>query len=139
MTLCPGRGSGIPDHEAEHVSARLEVPWPGKPGNVRVQVVHRCNQYGCPKYCDEWTEEATYSEQVLRKVLEPRGMLLPEGCLLDCASVWNDVGSVNVQHRDDCPRSPAPAPERVPERFHLMQSRMQRTDRDPAGDIRPYG
>lgn len=78
MTACPGeKERGVPQHDARHVAVRLEVPWRPEHGPVRVVVVHRCDQWGCPLRLVDREEDARNPEAVLRKVLGPRGML---GC-----------------------------------------------------------
>lgn len=77
MTACPGQARGLADHDARHVAARIEIPWTDRPSvPVRVVVVHRCEQYGCPLRGVDREEDARNPEEVLRKVLEPRGMLV---------------------------------------------------------------
>lgn len=66
------------DHDGKHVEVRLAVPWRPDMGPVRVEVVHRCEKWGCPQRLIDWTEQATYPEEVLRKVLVPRGMMSGE-------------------------------------------------------------
>lgn len=62
-------------HDVRLVETRLTTPYLLK-APVRVELVYRCDTWGCPVRLMEWTEQARDPEDALRTTLTPRGMII---------------------------------------------------------------
>lgn len=139
---CPGQARGVQDHDARHVAARLVVPWDAALP-VRVEVVHRCETWGCPLRGEDVVEAAREPEAVLRMLLGPRGMLAPSPKQVLEAVGWKEVAlsapAVHMENRmdavRDAPRPQVGATTSDPDDF-LRRATASRPRPEPEGGLR---